>query len=259
MATNRSLRKALLEHLKVTPQCLSQRVGQVKAQHGPMSTEDATYVIAQQEGLDLSRYLEPATVGHVRELMPRPQQQSTPGSVKKHRAPGRRPVVVRIAPSVQGVDALLSTTLAQDARRMAEIYPKYYVLENSIRIVIMRVMQARHGKDWWEATAGKDVRDRVAKRIEKEAKQPWHGKRGSHKIFYSDFGDLKSIIAKNWDDFKQFFPTAGWIYQKLDELEHPRNVMAHHNPLSGQDVQRIDLYFSDWIAVLTSKGHLIPG
>jgi hypothetical protein len=258
MATNRALREALLELLKVTRQRLWQRAKRMKDEHGPMSTEDATYVIAHQEGIDLTKYLDQSTVDRIRGLIPEGPHKSASGSRNKSRDSGRRPVVVRIGPDVPQVDALLSTTQAQDARKMAQVYPKYYVLENSVRALIMRVLGMAYGKQWWDTRAPKAVRDTVAERMKKEARQPWHGKRGQHEIFYSDFGDLKRIISKNWGDFEAFFPSQEWILQRLCDMEHPRNVMAHHNPLGPQDLTRVDLCFSDWIALLKLKRDLIP-
>ena len=61
----------------------------------------------------------------------------------------------------------------------------------------------------------------------------------------------------NWDDFKCIFPSQAWISQKLKELEHPRNVLAHHNPLGPEDTQRIIYIFPDWTKLLELKKDLI--
>jgi hypothetical protein len=230
----------------------------MKADHGPMSTQEATYVIAHQAGLDLTKYLDPDGVNRVRDLIPKGPQETTSAPIKKTSRNTKRCTVVRIEPNIPQVDALLSTTLAEDAKKMALVYPKYYVLENSVRVVIKRILEKTHGKNWWKLKVANPVQVKVTERMQNEAKQPWHGKRGQHEIFYSDFGHLKKIIAHNWDDFEAIFPSQAWIFQRLDELEHPRNVMAHHNPLSSQDLKRIDLYFSDWLALLKSKRGLIP-
>jgi hypothetical protein len=258
MAMNRNLRTILLQRLSVTPQRLSQRVKEMKTDHGPMSTEDATYVIAHQEGLDLTKYLDAGTVSRIRSLIPKGFESKTHTSLRKSSNNTKRWTVVRIEPTIPQVDALLSTTLAEDAKNMALVYPKYYVLENSIRVVIKRTLEKKYGVNWWKLRVANPVQVTVTERMQKEAKQPWHGKRGQHEIFYSDFGDLKKIITKNWNDFEAIFPSQAWISQKLDELEHPRNVMAHHNPLRSEDLKRIDLYFSDWIALLKLKKNLIP-
>jgi len=233
-------------------------VKRLKGEYGPMSTEDATYVIAHIEGLDLTTYLDPQTVSRVRTLIPRAAPSSTPASRKKTQVRPDRHVVIRIDASLPQVDACLSTTLLKDARKMAQVYPKYYVLENSIRVVIKRILENSYGNLWWQTRVAKPVRDTVADRMKKEAKQPWHGKRAQHEIFYSDFGDLAKIIKKNWSDFEDFFPSQPWVTQRLEELEHPRNVMAHHNPISHEDLRRIDLYFHDWVALLRNRRNLIP-
>lgn len=258
MATNQKLRTDLLKHLDVTPQRISQRVKRLKNDHGPMTTEDATYMIAHQEGLDLTNYLDSQIVDRVRTLIQRSRPNTTASDRENKKGQTKPPVVVRMAPGLPQVDAYLSTTIANDARKMAEVYPKYYVLENSMRIVIKRILENSYGKQWWQTKVAKPARDAAANRIAREAEQPWHGKRGQHEIFYSDFRDLKKIITKNWSDFQNLFPTQAWIIQRLEELEHPRNVMAHHNPISKQDQKRMEVYFDDWVALLKAKKNLLP-
>ena len=116
----------------------------------------------------------------------------------------------------------------------------------------------KYGKDWWDTRVHKPIIEKVKNRKAAEDKKPWHGKRGQHEIFYSDFGDLKAIIEKNWPAFKGLFPTRQWITGRLDDLEHPRNVMAHHNPVNASDLRRINLYFDDWTKLIASKKNVIP-
>jgi hypothetical protein len=260
MTTNRKLKVALLAKLGVTPQRLSQRADQVKRIYGPMSTEDATYVLAHQEGLDLTRYLDQSTVDRVRGILPAaPVPAAAPTRPSKTRAkaaPVSRPV--RIAPNLELVDAMLPSAVADAAAKMATIYPKLYIFENSIRNVIVRMLQAKHGKDWWTKSVPKGVQNAVADRKAQEDKKPWHGKRGTHEIYYSNFGDLRDIITSNWTDFEPIFLKQPWITQRLDELEPPRNIIAHNNPLSKQEENRVDLYFNDWIALLNTRRDVIP-
>jgi hypothetical protein len=141
---------------------------------------------------------------------------------------------------------------------MATVYPKLYVFENSIRNVIVRVLRAKHGNNWWAGCAPTNVQKTVADRKVHEAKTPWHGKRSAHEIFYANFGDLRDIITKNWLDFQPIFLKQPWITQRLEELEPPRNIVAHSNPLSKQEENRVDLYFNDWIALLNDRKSLVP-
>lgn len=253
--TNRDLKQALLERLKVTPQRLSQRVRKMKEDHGPMTSPDATYVIAHQAGLDLTKYIDTQTVDRVRDLIP--EKHSLPSRITHNARRTPTQVSITVTGSLPKVDALLTVSIVKDAQEMARLYPIYYVLENSIREVIRRILSKAHGKDWWATQAPPNVQKRVTNRKAKEKRSPWHGRRGSHEIFYSDFGDLRAIIEKNWSDFTSFFPTRPWITNRLDELEHPRNILAHHNPLSKNDRKRLELYFEDWVSLLASKRDLL--
>ncbi len=101
-------------------------------------------------------------------------------------------------------------------------------------------------------------RKKVGDRKAQEAKKPWHGKRGTQEIYYSDFGDLRDIITSNWKEFEPIFLKQPWITQRLDELEPPRNIVAHNNPLSKNEENRVDLYFNDWIALFNDRQDFLP-
>jgi len=224
-----------------------------------MTTEEATYVIAHQEGLDLTRYLDGELVDRVRGLVPSDAvTRSSPNKAVAKKALKPKQVNVSVSGKLPNLEVFLSDSTARDAARMAELYPVYYVLENSIRVVIKRILEKNYGNNWWDTRVHKPIREKVKNRKASEDKKPWHGKRGQHEIFYSDFGDLKAIIEKNWPEFTGLFPTRQWITGKLDDLEHPRNVMAHHNPVSPSDLRRINLYFEDWTKLLASKKNVIP-
>jgi hypothetical protein len=255
MGTYQDLRSELLKRLNCSRQALAQRVSKIRDKYGPMSFEDGTSIIAHNQGIDLSKYLDKDTVGRVRDILSRNTTNVVPlPRVKKQ---FDRTVHIKIGKEIPRVDVLLSTTLADDAGKMARIYPIYYVLENSLRVVIKRILEKKYGPNWWETRVPVDPKRRVADRKKEEDNKPWHGKRGQHEIFYSDFKDLKSIIRANARDFKPVFIDLEWITPKLSELEHPRNIVAHHNPMDSNDIKRIEVFFADWIKLLKEKKHLI--
>ena len=255
MATNRKLRAELLARLGCSPQALSQRAQIIKDNYGPMSTEEATYLIAHQQRFDLSKYIDADTVKRVRDILVRKTTGASPPMQLKKK--NGKTAYIKISNDLPKVDVLLSTTLAEDAAKMARIYPIYYVIENSLRVVIKRILEKKHGVDWWESRVPVDPKRRVDGRKSEEDTKPWHGKRGQHEIFYSDFKDLKSIIRANAKDLAPIFVDLEWIAQKLSELEHPRNIVAHHNPMESNDIKRIEVFFEDWIRLLKEKRDLV--
>lgn len=72
-------------------------------------------------------------------------------------------------------------------------------------------------------------------------------RRGATEIYYTDFGDLASIIRNNWEHFEDLFPDINWVVSRFDELEKSRNIVAHNNLLESHEVGRITLYLRDWI------------
>ncbi|EHM17613.1 hypothetical protein MBOL_41990 [Mycobacteroides abscessus subsp. bolletii BD] len=72
-------------------------------------------------------------------------------------------------------------------------------------------------------------------------------KRGAGEIYYTDFGDLASLIRNNWDDFDDLFPHPEWVISRFSELELSRNIVAHNNSLEKNEMDRIKLYLRDWI------------
>ena len=255
MATNRKLRAELLGRLGCSPQALSQRAQVIKNDYGPMSTAEAIYLIAHQHRFDLSKYVDKDTVKQVGDILARKTTIVSPSTqVKKNNG---NTAYIKISDDLPKVDVLLSTALAKDAAKMAKTYPIYYVIENSLRVVIKRILEKKYGADWWDSRVPTDPKRRVDGRKSEEATKPWHGKRGQHEIFYSDFKDLKSIINANREAFMPVFIDIEWILQKLSELEQPRNIVAHHNPMDPNDIKRIEVFFEDWIKLLRERKHLI--
>lgn len=149
---------------------------------------------------------------------------------------------------------LLPSNLTAHAKKMSNVYPFFYVFENLLRYVIMSTLKKKYGKNWWNvATISKDIRDEVERRKKAEGRDRWVGKRGSHKIFYTDLGDLGLIINSNYTDFKEIFPNLTWIKSRVDDLEKSRNILAHNNPLPSNEMKRIRIYLKDLQNQLAGK------
>jgi hypothetical protein len=98
----------------------------------------------------------------------------------------------------------------------------------------------------------------VQGRKDKEDRVPWHGKRGAHEIYYSDFSDPRAIIQKSWTDFEPIIHKQACINQWLEELESARNTLAHNNPVSANERKRLEVFFSDWMALVEANRGAIP-
>lgn len=208
-----------------------------------ISSKTAANLLASRMGIDVYRILEKSDLDELRGLL----KLSIPTIPKVKRV--KRPEEERlISIGKKVIEAfLLPPNLAKEAERMADVYPDIYVFENTLRYVVMSVLKQRHGENWWYKSniVSNRIRKEVEKRKKKEGKNRWHSVRGTHEVFYTNFGDLSSIIATNWNDFKTIFPDLNWIQSRMYEIEQSRNIIAHNNPLPTREVNRIKLYYGD--------------
>lgn len=259
--TNKALKTALLKKLGVTKQRLSQRV-KALMQQVPMSTEEATYCIAHQEGLRLDKFVDSEAVARVRDLLAglRSRGESA-GQRKTVTRAVTRVSEIRVGGSFSIFDPILPTRVVAEAKEMSEkVYPVLYIFENSVREVVRRVLTKAFGADWWDRCASENVKRTVADRMRQENDTPWHGARGAHPIFYTDIKDLVSIV-RNSDAWQQLKPVLGnieWFSQLINCIGASRNPVAHMNPISGHDRQRVIVNFHDWERVVKARRALIP-
>ncbi len=262
--TNRQLRRALLEKLGITPQALSQRVQKLKRNYA-LTTEEATYIIAQQEGIILAEYLDRETLNHVRGIM---QQIThiTQGSTtiaklarKGKREREKRPIAIVFPKEFTVTDPILKEKSLLEARDMAAIYPLLYVLENSIREVIDRFMRHRHGDNWWNTEAPRRLRDTVSDRMSDEQKNSWHQRRGARPIDYLDLNQLPALMRKiEREIVPDITPSLEWLTQLIEEVYKSRCVICHMNPLDRDNVEAVKLRFRQWQKQIHAKKTLIP-
>ncbi|MHB8779603.1 MAG: hypothetical protein ACYC6R_17870 [Anaerolineales bacterium] len=244
----REIRESLLKKLKVSKQALSQRANRLKEKHGPMTTDEAVYIIAHLEGIDLSKQLPLATLDKIRALVPREVAQTSEVSqVCTKERNSRKPKPKQTYP-------LVANTLFQKARAAGDdAFPRVFILENSIRSLI-KLRLSSVDKNWWPNLIPKPVIDSVERIIKKEKKFPYRENRGSEPLMYCNFDDLRKIIAdkNNWLHFQDVIIKLDWFEVKMEEVYMARNNLAHSVPLSKDDFSSIILFYNQWARLLES-------
>lgn len=140
-----------------------------------------------------------------------------------------------------------SPDIRRSGMRALPAYLAFFMLENSARELIVERLREKHGTDWWVKCATKPVQKSVTLRQEKEGKNRWHMQRGASEIYYTDFGDLSSLIQNQWEDFEDLFPDVDWVLARFKELESSRNIVAHNNLLDERELDRVKMYLADWV------------
>jgi hypothetical protein len=249
MPTDPNVRRELLQRLGITPQGLSYRARKIKESYGPMTTEEAVYVIAHLEGIDLSRHLSIATLDRVRALVPRGIQYSHTKQSVRDTGKTKTP-----APTRQKGYPLVSESQTKIAENLGgTVYPLLFVLENSIRELISLHL-SKKGSDWWDKFVPHKVKTGVERTMKNEARYPYRNKRGDEPLSYANFSDLKHIILANQSEFAYAIIDFDWFAVHMDEIYMVRNNIAHCVPLSADDVSRLEVFFRDWARLLETAG-----
>lgn len=133
------------------------------------------------------------------------------------------------------------------ARTMSTVYTAIAAFENTVRDYLADVLLEAAGANWWEERAATGMKEKAKSRIEEEERLRYHTPRGGRPIDYIDFGELSSLIAKNWPDFESYLPSQEWVKSLFEVLENSRNIIMHSGTLDPIDVERVGIHIRDWI------------
>ncbi len=138
----------------------------------------------------------------------------------------------------------------------SEGYSIMFVLENSIRTFITKILLGVYGGNWWlEVRNKKSLKETVRKVDSRKASDSdnwYHSKRGAHEIYYTDYLELVSIIRVFDKEFCKLFKKGAQknLIGKLEELGPTRNVIAHNNPITPKDLERLKVHARDWFSYM---------
>lgn len=238
------------KHKKIKPnykneQVIRQTISNIKRKNAGLTSNAAAQIFADMHKVSVYRYLDDKDKDSLSKYIPKSSNQnSNTNNSKKGKVKGSFDIALIGEIEAPGI----SNQLAKDAKKMASVYPIIYVFENSVRELIQKIMESKHGKDWWKkATISTKIKDKVKIRKKNEKKNKWHGQRGAHEIFYTDIEELTSIIENNWEDFKKYLPKQHWVKTMIEIIGTSRNVIAHNNPLSVDDISALKVHFKQWI------------
>jgi hypothetical protein len=259
MAVDAEVRRRLLKRLSIGPRALNYRIDTLRKDQF-MTREDAACVMAFEQGIDVADRLKEANdLTRINDY------------INKRKASAHRPTEAKALPhaprtssvsiKLPDVEALpgMSQARVNEAKRMIEkVYPMLYVFENSARDLISRVLEAAHGRDWWDKVASVTEKGTAKGRQMREGRESWHSQKRAHPVYYADLSDLAKIVSRQWPHFRTIFPRSNWFDGLVDDFSVSRNEVAHMNPITTDDVKHLESGYAKWVKVVRAKAALIP-
>ncbi len=170
-------------------------------------------------------------------------------AIRDMQAAGRLREPIGDAQELGDIDLMapVSEAVRSGSLYMQRCYRLLFVLENVVREFVGEVFVEKDGELWFDKRASLQMKKKVEDRKSAEVKNQWHTGRNAHPIYYLDFGDLALLFQSHWVEFKDLLPTQSWAVSRLQDAERSRNVIAHTNVLSDEEVVRLEMHVRDWI------------
>jgi len=139
------------------------------------------------------------------------------------------------------------------------IYELLYHIEVGLREFIIEVLEAKVGPRWWKQRLPSDVKDHYVEGREYEKNIKWCQLIPHHPMYYTDFPDLKKVIARrdNWREvFQSVFKREDIIVSTLGELEPIRNKIAHNRKATSDDLNIVEAAYQKIVAAIGERHFL---
>ncbi len=134
-------------------------------------------------------------------------------------------------------------------------------LETTLHRLIRKTLELaypEHDDDWWDQGVPLEIRETCVQLRERETQKP---KRDSY--YFTTFIDLKKIIDKRWEKFREVMPADiaedGKKKQLMDEIQKAneiRNLVMH--PIKGIKLSQANCKFVRELAIQLSESRWQP-
>ncbi|MCX6640600.1 MAG: hypothetical protein NTW14_08985 [bacterium] len=217
-----------------------------------LSRDLSAIALALETGLDVSRY----ATEHDLEII-------------LHSSPILAPQIEKILPQKREVSRAIQELNQQEsssspfvdsktihaAYRNAELYAKFYLFENSLRMLVHAIMEKKYGAEWWYETAPRDIMNATFERRSGEKEPRWRGQWGAEPIYYTDIKDLSVIMETHQDLFSRYLGENIKIDGIIDLIERIRTSFAFTNPVAQKDREQFTAFLDQWNTLLDQAHH----
>jgi hypothetical protein len=247
---NNELMQALKDKTGLSSSRIYEKIAEIATNDGK-SCGNAVYALeyAHRNGLNPQKFADLETLKEYRDYR-RSMPSETTVIMKTRMIPEKRIAGIRFVADPNIPEINLPAEKVTEARRMGSLYPYIYVLENSVRQLIITTLEVIHGENWWDHCATKEAADKALERQSKQGKSRYYGTKAPHPIYLVDLDDLRGMMVRNWKDFEPKLPklpnTQAWVINILQMLEETRNIIAHNNPISKDDELKLKVNIKDW-------------
>lgn len=142
----------------------------------------------------------------------------------------------------------------RDLTKMVRVYAHLFLLENSMRGLIEKVLSDHLGDTWWDIAASSPMKNKHQKRVDNETAKKWAPTRSEYGPLYAlDWSDLVRLMRKYPEQFEPWLGDINFLH-RFEDAGTFRNVVAHNGVLSEQDdFELIRIYYQNWVSQISGS------
>jgi len=136
----------------------------------------------------------------------------------------------------------LPTKYLVQAEKTIEPFKWLFAFENDLRQQIREVLEEKFPDgDWLEKLElEEETKKEITKRIKNEQDSLSSSRINSDELDFCTLPEIKEIIVKNWDIFKENYPRGSrFIDNIIRDINRHRITVAHFSELSNSDKQNL--------------------
>jgi hypothetical protein len=243
-----NLKKNLFQFIKnhknvqISDQAIRNAISNIRSKNPGLTLNAAASIFAQKKRFKVNRFLNEEDRKALQNIRVESEKTSQPKINKK----------IRFKP----IDPPYGKDFIIAANNNAMAYPYVYILENSLRKLILDTFSSE--KNWWEKKATTDAKNHAVMIQNAEQKHDWLPKRGKHPIYYIGLDDLFGIIARNYiTNFKTIFKDQGNLRTWINEVLPIRNLIAHNVEISKDEVDNLKIR-TKYICTIIENNRILP-
>jgi len=145
---------------------------------------------------------------------------------------------------------VVPSKLTRDSVKKAQAYLSLYLVENTLRELIRKVISGNN--NWWKNNIPAGIQTNV---VDTMAKTPYHAIQRKDELEYTHLGELAEIIAykKNWNDFLPHLKEKdkARFSATISKAIPSRNAIGHCITLKSDDLKVIEIRFKDILEMIS--------
>jgi hypothetical protein len=139
--------------------------------------------------------------------------------------------------------------LVREATAASEPYRLFFVFENYLRDLIVKILSKDGAEDWW-VKIPPDVQKEMNENAETEEIKGWMALGSRDKSALMTYPQMLRVIDENWKKYFIDLLRDKALIQEARHITHLRNTTCHMSMISQEEIERVKQVMRDWFRIV---------